>query len=264
MRARDLVARGRRLEELTTSRAPLLLLLGFILLVVPAALRSKGPSNPIATYAGLAGLLAGATVAWLRLTNAGRALVAAPTIAWGAAFAVGSRGAAAAATAQSIGVVAAGLSVIAVFFIVQTRGFRTGRLRRAVLRTHRDAGPAECRVTEEGITLVLDGVAAASHPLAELGPPRLEVRGGECDLVVVDVYGDPLLHLRASQPEERAAMRAVAEELWRRLGAQGGRARRSGGEAAEGASDASDATDATDADAVGEPRAGGDDRSRPR
>jgi hypothetical protein len=269
MGARDLVAKGHRLEELSTSRAPLLILLGFLLLVVPAALRSKGPSNPIAAYAGLAGMFAGAALAWMRLTNPGRALVAAPTLAWGVAFALGSRGATAAA--QTVGVVAAVLSVIAVFFVVQTRGFRTGRLRREVVRTHRDAGPAECRLTEDGITLVFDGEETASHPLAELGPPRLEMRGGECDLVVVDVFGDPLLHLRArgtEQAEERAAMRAVAEELWRRLGAQGGPARRSGGEEAEAAAHTAGAASAADADAeadaVGEPRGGGDDRARPR
>jgi hypothetical protein len=152
--------------------------------------------------------------------------VAAPTLAWGVAFALGSRGAAAAA--QTLGVVAALLSVIAVFLLVQTRGFRTGRLRRGVVRTHRDAGPAECLLTEDGITLVLDGEPAATHPLAELGPARLEPRGDECDLVVVDVYGDTLLHLRARGAEGRAAMRAVAEAISRRLGPQDGPARPSG------------------------------------
>ena len=144
--------------------------------------------------------------------------MALPPVGWAAAFAVARSGSPAAG--QAVGLGALALSLFAFVFVFEPVGglaaMQRGRINRSVLRTHAMGGPAECRLDGEHARIVVAGGEPRTCALKELRPPRLVESAAHADLVLVDIYGDPVLHLRGTTPEERRGVAALAEELRRR------------------------------------------------
>jgi hypothetical protein len=212
-----LVANGRSMTALPPSRAPLLFLVGIVLMIVGAAVSSVA----VLALVGLAVFAGGGFAAWLRLTAPGRVILALPFVAWVAGFVTLGVGAGP-LVIQGLAVVAVALSLFAFVMLIRPMGgiagmgMRRGAIEGSFVRTLRDDGIAECRVDDAGITIRVASGDPKSYPFEELSPARIEERAAACDLVVDDVYGDPLLRLRAPTPDERAGMQAIADEIARR------------------------------------------------
>lgn len=214
-----LVAIGRRLEELPPSKAPLVIGLGVVLVMVGVALKGFAlPGGGVVNVLALVVFLAGVVMAWWRLSIPGRVLLAAPQVLWVLALAVHAAGDA--ATAQVLMLIGLAIFVVAFLLIVEPVGawsaglhLQRGRVNRRFLRSHRLEGPVECRVEPDGVRIVAAQAEPQSLPTGELGPARLEVQPTHTDLSIFDCYGDVVVRIRGTTEEEKRGLASVAEEL---------------------------------------------------
>jgi hypothetical protein len=216
-------ARGRRMFDLPPNRAPVFFAGGFVVYlaaVIDGGVRRGSTDSALLACAGLALFATGALFTWLGLTRAGRVLVALPLFL-GVASVVAAR-----AGATTLAVVfvfpAFALFLTATVLLVDRHGVYMpavfqGRIDPTFVRTHRDGGPVECRLSRSALEVVSGSGASDSTPLSELGLPRVTVQGGASDLVVVDRFGDEVLRLRAQTHEERREANALAKELKKRV-----------------------------------------------
>jgi hypothetical protein len=218
-----LVAIGRRLEELPQSKAPLVLGLGFVLVMVSMLLRGCAlPGSGAVSLVGLLLVLSGVVMAWWRLTTAGRILLAAPQVLWLLALAFHGMGDD--ATGQVLMLIGLAIFVVGFLLVVEPVGpwsgglhMQRGRINRNFVRSYDVTGPAECRVEDDGVRILTSPGGSESYPTSELAPPRLEVQPTHSDLVILDVYGDAVLRIRGTSDEEQRSLARVAEELRARV-----------------------------------------------
>jgi hypothetical protein len=215
----NVVATGHEVRWLPPSKAPLFLGVGFLLVFASMFLAAVPVVAAVVSVVGLAGCLAALVLAWLRLTVAGRLLVAMPPVLATLAFVAGSTGAT--TVAQGLALATLAFSIAAAVCIVEPTGrfgnLQWGRVNRAFLRTQ-EVGPiVECRLEGDAVRFVGGTRDAAGEPrtvpVRELRPPQVRERDGHCDLLLVDVYGDTVIQVRASTPEERRSIDAFARAL---------------------------------------------------
>ena len=149
-------------------------------------------------------------------------MLALPFVVWTAAFAAFGVGMEP-QVVQAIAVVAVGFTLLAFVVLVRPMGgvsgvgMRRGAVEGSFVRTLEDHGRAECRVDDVHVIVVHASGDAKSYRFADLSLPRIDDRAACCDLVLDDVYGDPLLRLRTTSADERAKFNAVADEISRRV-----------------------------------------------
>ncbi len=207
------MARGLMLRQLPPSRAPMLLGIGWALVLCGLGFHALQPVvGNVFGWLGLLVLLASAGVLLSRIKPLGCVLVITPILLFALAKALAV--AALAGASFAVALVAFAAQIVAIGLLVELRGMRSvGRLNPDYVRTHEVEGPGACTV--EGDVLKIQGADRVEESIAfaELTRPKLVERGLSSELIVIDTAGDTRLHLRSLAPEDQEAMRRIAAAI---------------------------------------------------